>query len=104
MSADPRAVIAAKWTAQVICALIDGPKGYRAILREVPNMPEPTLSVRLRQLELAGVIARHVENGRPPVVAYSLTDKGRELEPILSAIDEWARRPATRRSLQRRTA
>jgi DNA-binding HxlR family transcriptional regulator len=48
------------------------------------------LSDRLPDLAGAGLIARTVDEGPPPAVSYSLTDRGNALMPALAQISLWA--------------
>ena len=47
------------------------------------------LSRELKQLQERGLISRKQFNEVPPRVEYSLTERGRELFPVLEAIVEW---------------
>jgi DNA-binding HxlR family transcriptional regulator len=51
------------------------------------------LSERLRDLEAAGLIERRVIPASPPKVEYRLTDRGRELGPIIDALRAYAGEP-----------
>jgi len=53
------------------------------------------LTARLRKLEQAGVIERRRYCEHPPRYEYLLTVAGRELQPILFALKEWATATAT---------
>ena len=48
-----------------------------------------TLSARLAGLEAEGIVTRVVRSQMPPHTEYSLTDKGRDLLPILEAMVVW---------------
>lgn len=48
-----------------------------------------TLSARLGGLEAEGIVTRTVRSQFPPHTEYSLTDKGRDLLPILEAMVVW---------------
>ncbi len=45
-----------------------------------------TLTQRLRELEAQGIIDRHVYAEVPPHVEYSLTTKGRQIQPVMAAL------------------
>src|SRR5207244_13132034 len=49
------------------------------------------LSMRLRELEAEGMVEREVLDGSPVRVRYTLTEKGRALEPALQQLGAWAR-------------
>lgn len=48
------------------------------------------ISERLKELEAAGLVRRKVFNERPVRIEYELTEKGRDLEPVVEAIQHWA--------------
>lgn len=50
------------------------------------------LTSHLRDLEKDGIIHREVFAVVPPRVEYSLTPKGRTLQPIMAAMAEWGER------------
>jgi DNA-binding HxlR family transcriptional regulator len=56
----------------------------------VPEISDRMLSERLRELEQAQIVIRHVSPDPPVRVEYELTDKGRALQPALQAIADWA--------------
>ena len=63
------------------------------------GVPTNTLADRLRRLEECGVVARRPYSDRPPRHQYRLTERGRELAPVLDAMANWgvAHLPGTRR-------
>ncbi len=50
------------------------------------------LTDSLRELEQDGIVIRQEFKELPPRVEYSLTDKGRELVPILVMLSDWNQR------------
>jgi len=66
-----------------------GGAGFNEISRNVGNPRPNLLSIRLRELEDAGLVARRVVGSRPPRVEYSLTERGRELRRLLVPIFRW---------------
>jgi DNA-binding HxlR family transcriptional regulator len=62
------------------------------------------LSERLRELEEAGIVDRHVAPDVPVRVEYELTAKGRSLEPAISAISGWADRWIPAKGREKRPA
>lgn len=62
-------------------------------LQEVVGGVNPaTLTERLKALERDGFVQRYVVSHAPKHVQYELTEKGRDLAPVLNAIVAWARR------------
>ena len=67
------------------------PRYFAELGAGVPGISDRLLSRRLRELEESGLVARSVQEGNPPRVSYSLTEKGHALEPALAALQDWAR-------------
>jgi DNA-binding HxlR family transcriptional regulator len=63
---------------------------FSQFLRSIEGINTKTLSIRLKELEDFGVIQRNVTKTRPPEVEYTLTEKGKALEPILTKIGEYS--------------
>lgn len=79
-----------KWVLQIISSLLDGPRGFNDLSRDVGGCNPTTLAHRLERLERAGLLTKTVCSTMPPRTRYELTEGGRALESVLSAIDEWA--------------
>jgi len=56
----------------------------------VDGLSDRVLSDRLRELESEGVVERIVYPQIPVRVEYRLTEKGRDLRPVVQAIHTWA--------------
>jgi DNA-binding HxlR family transcriptional regulator len=81
------------WTTYILWVLrSDGPTRFGELKRKVQGISAKVLTERLRLLESADVIERHYQPTIPPQVTYSLTTRGRELNPLLDALDEVAQR------------
>jgi DNA-binding HxlR family transcriptional regulator len=85
-------LIGARWTGALIQVLMRGRTRYADLRAAVPEISDRMLSERLRVLEQAGIVMRHVSAEPPVRVDYELTPKGRALEPALNAISAWAER------------
>jgi DNA-binding HxlR family transcriptional regulator len=66
-------------------------------LEEALEIPASTLARRLMDLTERGLMTRTVYDERPPRVDYELTDKGRELLPIILLLADWGSRWASPR-------
>lgn len=79
-----------RWTILVVLVLIDGISRFGEIQRALPRISPSVLTSRLRTLEDAGIVAKkRLRNGS---YDYSLTQAGRELEPIVMEIAYWGQR------------
>jgi DNA-binding HxlR family transcriptional regulator len=77
-----------RWSLLIVRDLLNGPRRFGDLHRLLTNVTPKWLTIRLRQLEQAGIVKRHQEPGRREVW-YELTDKGRDLAPVLDALLAW---------------
>lgn len=59
------------------------------------------LSERLKELEKEGIVHREVIPETPVRIEYSLTEKGRALEPIITEIQNWSQEWITDEDIER---
>lgn len=81
-----------KWTAYLIWALIDGPCRFGELRERAPGLTDRMLTVRLRSLEAAGIVTRRQYPEIPVRVEYSLTERGRDLAPVIDSMERWGSR------------
>ncbi len=82
-------IVGERWSLLIVRELLLGPKRYTDLRQALPGMWTNLLAGRLRQLERSGVIT-HID--LPPPAArtvYQLTERGRELEPVLLELGRW---------------
>jgi len=84
------AMIADKWTAIVVYALMRGASRFGALQREIGGISQKVLTDTLRDLERDGLVTRTVHPVVPPHVEYALTPLGWTLTVPLSAICAWS--------------
>lgn len=85
-------VVGERWSLLVVRELLLGPQRYSELRRALANTSSNVVADRLRELEANGVVRRRK---LPPPAAswvYELTQRGRELEPILLALGQWGLR------------
>lgn len=75
-------IIGDRWNLLIVRNLILGPQRWKEMRFNLPGIAKNLLSKRLKDLEEASVIFSENET-------YALTQKGRELEPIVFAIASW---------------
>ncbi|GLI26756.1 HxlR family transcriptional regulator [Agromyces rhizosphaerae] len=76
-----------RWALLVVRDLLAGPRRYTDLKAGLPRIPTNILSDRLKELQEAGVV-RRVPIARCGLV-YELTDAGRELAPVVAALERW---------------
>mgnify|MGYP000291889130 CR=1 FL=1 len=81
-----------KWMGLIIHTLSKGPFHFCELERILLALNARTLSQRLKELEVEGLVTRTVHTGNPVRVTYQLTEKGMDLIPVLASFAEWARR------------
>ncbi len=82
-------LIDGKWKIVVLYKLLRGTLRFNELRRLIPNVTPRMLTHQLRELEADGLIIRTVYAQVPPRVEYSLSVRGRSLEPVLMAMKEW---------------
>ncbi|MBP0012749.1 helix-turn-helix domain-containing protein [Roseofilum reptotaenium CS-1145] len=85
-------LISSKWSVLILRELFQGDRRTHALLDALPGISSKTLTLRLRELEHHGLVKRTVYPEIPPHVEYSITEKGRELKPVLLSIKELGER------------
>ena len=83
-------LIDGKWKGVVLYHLLERTHRFSEIRRRIPNVTQRMLTNQLRELEADGLILRTVYPEVPPKVEYSLTARGRSLEPVIAALKTWA--------------
>lgn len=78
-----------RWMPLVLRELMCGSSRFSEIQRGVPTISPALLSKRLRELVAAGVVTRTASGGS---TAYSLTEAGWELYPLIEAMGTWGQR------------
>jgi DNA-binding HxlR family transcriptional regulator len=82
-------MISQRWTGLVIYQLLTGPQRFCSIESSIP-ISGRLLSERLKELEQEGIVKREVFPETPVRIEYSLTEKGKALEPLLRELERWS--------------
>ncbi|HWH10639.1 MAG TPA: helix-turn-helix domain-containing protein [Solirubrobacteraceae bacterium] len=77
-------IVCGKWTLLLVRDLAAGRTRFCELERSLAGISPRTLSLRLRGLEEEGIVERHTYPEVPPRVEYALTDKGRDLLPLIA--------------------
>lgn len=79
-------VLSGKWTTLIFRDLFGGTRRYSELQASLSGISPRILADRLRMLEEKGLVHRNVIPSVPPKTEYSLTDRGRRIEPVLVAL------------------
>ena len=80
-------VVGEKWSLLIVRDLLAGPRRFSDLRRSLAAITPKWLSLRLRELEEAGVVEREAASQRE--VWYRLTPKGRALAPVVEDLVVW---------------
>ncbi len=84
-------VIGDAWTPLIVRELLYGTDRFNQLVRNVPGVSRTLLTSRLRALERAGVVECK-RTGARNSTSYALTPAGRDLQPVIDAMDRWGTR------------
>src|SRR5690606_23167395 len=81
------------WTPYIIWLLSNAEAlRFGEIAARIPGISAKVLTDRLRKLEASGLVHRDYRPTVPPTVFYSLTARGRELQSVLTGLNDIALR------------
>jgi DNA-binding HxlR family transcriptional regulator len=78
-----------RWTGLIIRVLLDGPKRFKEIKAQIPEMSDRILTERMKELEQQEIVIRNVYPEKPVRIEYTLTKKGVALQPVIESIQSW---------------
>jgi len=82
-------ILGDKWTLLVVRDLLLGKTTYTGFQKSPEGIPTNLLADRLKRLLAAGIIEKSRYQEHPVRYAYHLTQKGHDLQPVLSAMIDW---------------
>ena len=90
-SPDARALdlVGDKWTLLIVRDLAGGPRRFVELQRVLPGISTEQLRSRLNRMVADGLLTRQRYREVPPRVDYELTERSRELIPVLGALARW---------------
>jgi DNA-binding HxlR family transcriptional regulator len=86
-------VLTRPWTLHILWALsTNGPARFGVLRRQVAGISSRVLTERLRVLEQKGFVFRHYEPTIPPAVTYGITKRMKDIEKVLTDLEQLARK------------
>jgi DNA-binding HxlR family transcriptional regulator len=83
-------IIHGKWKLVILRILSDKTLRFGELHRALPaDVRQSYLTKQLKELKRDGLIHREVYKQVPPKVEYSLTEMGKEIIPVLQAMEVW---------------
>jgi DNA-binding HxlR family transcriptional regulator len=90
-SPDARALdlVGDKWTLLIVRDLAAGPRRFVELQRVLPGISTEQLRSRLNRMVADGMLTRKRYREVPPRVDYELTERARDLMPVLAELAHW---------------
>lgn len=82
-------VLYGKWKIRILWFIHQGNLRPSELQRKIPDVTRRVLNVQLKELEDHELVNKKIYPVMPPKVEYTLTDFGRTLIPLISAIGLW---------------
>lgn len=76
-------LLGGRWRLLLVSYLVDGPRRFNQLRRDVPGISQRSLTLDLRALEDAGLVSRTILPTAPIGVEYALTADGERLKPVV---------------------
>ncbi|WP_406441370.1 winged helix-turn-helix transcriptional regulator [Streptomyces sp. NBC_01613] len=78
-----------RWTLLIVRELLAGPRRYTDLHADLPGVSTDVLASRLKDMERDGLSTRRRLPPPGAAYVYELTERGRELLPVLQALSVW---------------
>ena len=78
-----------KWTLLIVRDLLSGPRRFVELQRVLPGISTEQLRSRLNRMVADGMLTRKRYREVPPRVDYELTERSRDLAPVLGELARW---------------
>jgi len=81
-------LIGGRWRLLIVSYLLEKPKRFSELRRDIPAISQRMLTMDLRALEEAGLVLRTVFPEVPVKVIYNLTPDGLRLKKVINVVQE----------------
>ncbi|MGI5349228.1 winged helix-turn-helix transcriptional regulator [Streptomyces sp. CA-250714] len=78
-----------RWTLLIVRELLAGPRRYTDLHADLPGVSTDVLAARLKHMEGEGLAERRRQPRPASGYVYELTERGRALLPVLTALASW---------------
>jgi DNA-binding HxlR family transcriptional regulator len=83
-------IIGGKCTLLVVCDLLFGKHTLKKLQSSHEKTPTNILADRLKRLQQSGLVRREQYQETPTRYAYCLTEKGKDLKPVMQSLIVWS--------------
>lgn len=78
-----------RWRLLIASYLLDGPKRFNELRRDMPDISQRMLTLDLKALQEIGLVKRTAFPTVPVTVQYELTEDGARLAPVVEVMREF---------------
>ena len=71
-----------EWAGPVLIELFRGTDRFNTLLKAIPGISPRTLSIRLDDLDRAGLVSRTTQDSGPSRIRYQMTAKGEDMRHL----------------------
>lgn len=82
-------VLYGKWKIRLLWFIHQGYQRPSELQRKIPDASRRVLNIQLKELEQHELISKKIYPVVPPKVEFSLTEFGKTLIPVISALGNW---------------
>lgn len=82
-------LISDRWKVLILRELFMGTRRFGELKKSLSGISQKVLTANLKDMEASGLLTRTAYPEVPPRVEYALTETGRSLKPVLSAMFDW---------------
>jgi DNA-binding HxlR family transcriptional regulator len=82
-------VLYGKWKIRLLWFINEGNKRPSELQRKIPDASRRVLNIQLKELEEHELVSKIIYPVVPPKVEYSLTEFGKTVIPVISAMGNW---------------
>lgn len=82
-------VLYGKWKIRLLWFINQDHKRPSELQRKIPGASRRVLNIQLKELEEHGLVSKIIYPVVPPKVEYSLTEFGKTIIPVISALGNW---------------
>jgi DNA-binding HxlR family transcriptional regulator len=79
-------LIGGTWKPPILWRLRNKSLRYNELEKDIPHISQKMLTKALKEMEQSGIVSKQIFAAVPPKVIYSLTEKGRQLVPLIESI------------------
>ncbi|MFC3040773.1 winged helix-turn-helix transcriptional regulator [Virgibacillus xinjiangensis] len=85
-------IVGDRWTLLIVHEILVGASTFNEIKKGLEGISSNLLSDRLKYLTESGLIETSLYSDHPPRYQYTLTESGRDLEPVFHSLLLWGRK------------